>query len=106
MESKYLDAIECLRASAHGYCDETATNIDDLRRGFYIEDEEALALLSKQAEALAIIKEKQVNCYMLVWYFECSDYKDYVRDFEEPRHDTPMLSYTLLTEDEYNLLIC
>lgn len=60
----------------------------------------------QQDEILRIIKEKEVNVYMLQWYFKHSSYEEYVNDFERNRRDCdlPDLGDKLLAQEEFDLL--
>lgn len=61
----------------------------------------------KELEALEIIKKKEVNVYMLLYYFRYSSYEEYTNDFKKINrgdYDFPNLGHKLLTQEEYNLL--
>ena len=60
----------------------------------------------RNLKALEIIKETEVNVYMLTWYFKHSSYEQYVDDFERNRRDCdlPDLGNKLLIKEEYDLL--
>ncbi len=60
-------------------------------------------------KVLKITKEKQLNLYMLIWYFNYSTYENYVEDFSRDTleyyfDDLPTLGKELLTQKEFNLL--
>ena len=62
-----------------------------------------LSNFEKKLKALEIIKEKEVNVYMLLWYFTYSSYEQYVDAFIGDFDDS-VLSDKLLTQKEYDLL--
>lgn len=62
--------------------------------------------VEKKLKALKIIKEKEVNVYILQWYLKHSSYEQYADDFERNRRDCdlPDLGDKILTQEEYDLL--
>ena len=60
--------------------------------------------LAKKAKALEIIKEKEVNIYMLIWYFNYSTYEYYKYKFDQPDYEDPCLGSELLAQEEYDFL--
>lgn len=78
-------------------------------QGFVFDDRhnpKDLEIIEKELRALEIIKEKEVNVYMLQWYFKHSSYKQYADAFERNCGDCdlPDTDDKPLTKQEYDSL--
>jgi len=93
----------CQRCTSNPFDEEYYTITDDMPEEVEIV-EQALIKAEIEHKALEIINDKEVNMYMLKWYFKYSSYEQYVKDFNNPDYDDPTLGEELLTEEEYNLL--
>lgn len=112
--TKELEALKDLREDAKHHLDHHIKYLNErldiienaLKRLETLEEEKQSfdRQLEKKLKVLEIIKKKEVNVFMLTWYFTYSSYDKYVNDFENVDYNMPVLSNEQLTQEEYDLL--
>ncbi len=90
---KGFEALKTLKWAAEQVCGEFAVSSEDLRRGIFEEDAEAVEIIQRELKALEIINKKGVNIWELRYSYSVNEYNICKGDTNKS-----------LTQEEYDLL--
>lgn len=91
--SRGLNALDRLESTARQCCGEFAVYMEDLNRGIFKEDAEAVETIRRELKALEIIKKKGINIQELKYCYSVEEYNICKGTGNES-----------LNQEEYNLL--
>ena len=91
--NKGLKALDRLESTARSCCGEFAVYMEDLNRGIFKEDAEAVEIIRCELKSLEIIRKKGINIQELKYSYSLNEYNICKGDGNES-----------LTQEEYELL--
>ena len=95
--NKGLDALDRLEQAARGYCGEYAISIEDLDRGIFKEDAEAVETIRRELKTFEIVKE----CLVAEFKLYNKDGEYFIVFHFDGMHE---LTFKLKDKSEYDLL--
>ena len=72
--NKGLKALDRLEQTARSCCGEFAVYVEDLNRGIFKEDAEAVEIIRRELKALEIIRKKGINIQELRYSYSLNEY--------------------------------